>query len=134
MAIENQAGNYEYPYEPNLVAAAALLKSVPDLSTLSSTNAAPFASDLSLVNPSYSKPKKGKKPTETQKDEQVAYPLATFSYVITRPDDGNIADVKQFISFALTPAEQKKGIGGQLQFAPLPSAVVAADNKAVAGL
>jgi phosphate transport system substrate-binding protein len=134
VAIENQAGNYEYPYEPNLVAAAALLKSVPALGSLNSTNAAPFATDLSLVNPAYSKPKKGKKLTTTQKDEAAAYPLATFSYVITRPDDGNIADVKEFISFALTSAEQAKGIGGQLQFAPLPSAIVAADNKAVAGL
>ena len=133
-AIENGAGNYEYPYEPNLVAAAALLKTVPDLGSLSATNAGPFANDLSIVNPSYSKPKKGKKPTTTQKDEAQAYPLATFTYVITRPDDPNIADVKEFISFALTSPEQAKGIGGQLQFAPLPSAIVTADNKAVAGL
>ncbi|MGD1050403.1 MAG: phosphate ABC transporter substrate-binding protein PstS [Solirubrobacteraceae bacterium] len=134
VAIENNAGNYIYPYEPNLVAAAALLKKVPTLSALSSTNAGPFASDLSLVDPPYSKPKKGKKPTTTQKDEAAAYPLATFTYVIARPDDANIADVKEFLAFALTSAEQAKGIGGQLQFAPLPSAVVTADNKAVAGL
>jgi phosphate transport system substrate-binding protein len=134
VAIENAAGNYEYPYEPNLVAAATLLKSVPSLSTLSPTNATTIANDLSIVDPAYSKPKKGKKPTAVQKNEAVAYPLATFTYVIVRPDDANIATLKQFIAFALTPAEQKKGIGGMLQFAPLPSAVASADTKAVNSL
>jgi len=133
-AVENSAGNFEYPYEPNLVAAATLLKTVPSLNTLSPTTATTIASALSLVDPPYTKPKKGKKPTAAQKNEAVAYPLATFSYVITRPDDANIATVKQFISFALTPAEQKQGIGGALQFAPLPGAIAAADNKAVNAL
>ncbi len=134
VAIANGAGNYEYPYEPNLVAAAALLKSVPALSGLSASNATTYATDLSLVDPAYSKPKKGAKPTETQKQEAVAYPLATFSYVIVRPDDANISTLKQYIAFALTPAEQAKGIGGSLQFAPLPAAIAKADNTAVSSL
>jgi len=134
VGIENAAGNYEYPYAPNLVAAAALLKATPVLSTLSSSNATQFATDLSLVDPLYQKPKKGKKPTTAQKDEQVAYPMSTFSYVIARPDDANIALVKEFIAFALSSAEQAKGIGGTLQFAPLPGAIVKADNAAVNSL
>lgn len=134
VGIENAAGNYEYPYAPNLVAAAALLKATPVLSTLSSSNATQFATDLSLVDPLYQKPKKGKKPTTAQKDEQVAYPMSTFSYVIARPDDANIALVKEFIAFALSSAEQAKGIGGTLQFAPLPAAIVKADNAAVNSL
>jgi phosphate transport system substrate-binding protein len=134
VAIANGAGTYEYPYEPNLVAAADLLKKVPSLNTLSPTTATTIASDLSIVDPPYSKPKKGAKPSQLQKDEAVAYPIATFTYVIVRPDDANISTLKQFISFALTPAEQKKGIGGVLQFAPLPSAVATADTKAVNGL
>lgn len=134
VSVENGAGNFEQPYEPNLVAAATLLKSVPSLNTLSPSNATTIQNDLSLVDPGYSKPKKGKKPTTVQKNEAVAYPLATFSYVIVRPDDANISTLKQFIAFALTAPEQKKGIGGSLQFAPLPSAVAAADTKAVNAL
>ena len=133
-AIQNSAGNFVYPYEPYLVDAAALVRNPPALSTLSSTNADQIAAALSLVAPSYTKPKKGKKPTELQKLEAAAYPMATFTYVIVRPDNPNIDVLKQFISFALTPAEQKKGIGGALQFAPLPKLVTAADAKAVAAL
>ena len=114
------------PRRLELVAAAALLKTVPSLSSLSSTNAAPFASDLSLVNPPYSKPKKGKALTKTQKYEAAAYPLATFTYVIVRPDDPNIADVKEFISFDLTSPEQAKGIGGS--FAVRAAAVCRCDR------
>jgi phosphate transport system substrate-binding protein len=134
VGIENSAGKFQYPYEPYLVAAAALLKKVPSLSTLSSTTATAIASDLSIVDPPYSKPKKGAKPSTLQKNEAAAYPLATFTYVIVRPDDGNISTLKQFIAFALTPAEQAKGVGGALQFAPLPKAIAAADTKAVNAL
>jgi phosphate transport system substrate-binding protein len=134
VAVENNAGNFVYPYEPYLVDAADLLKTVPTLNTLSATTAATIANDLSLVDPPYVKPKKGKKPTELQKEEAAAYPIATFTYVIVRPDDANLATLKQFINFALTAPEQKKGIGGALQFAPLPKAVAAADGKAVNAL
>jgi phosphate transport system substrate-binding protein len=134
VAVQNAAGNFVEPYEPYLVAAAGLLKTIPSLNSLSSSNAASIASALSLVDPSYSKPKKGKKPTAAQKNEAAAYPLATFTYVIVRPDDGNISTLKQFITFALSPAEQAKGVGGALQFAPLPKAVVTADTKAVNAL
>jgi phosphate transport system substrate-binding protein len=134
VGIENSAGNFEYPYEPYLVDAASLLTKVPTLDSLNATNATTLATDLSLVDPPYSKPKKGKKPTTTQKEEAGAYPLATFTYVIVRPDDANISTLKQFIAFALTPAEQAKGIGGALQFAPLPKQVAAADTTAVNGL
>ena len=134
VAVENAAGNFAYPYEPYLVDAADLLKTVPSLNTLSSSSATTIANDLSLVNPAYSKPKKGAKPSQIQKEEAAAYPLATFTYVIVRPDDGNISMLKQFITFAISPAEQAKGIGGSLQFAPLPKAIVTADTKAVNAL
>ena len=108
------------------------LKKVPSLSTLSSSTADSIASALSIVDPPYLKPKKGQKPTTLQKEEAAAYPLATFTYVILRPDNSNIATLKQFIAFALTKKEQSKG--GALQFAPLPPVVAAADTKAVNGL
>ena len=134
VAVQNAAGNFEYPYEPYLVDAADLLKTVPSLNTLSSSTADSIASALSLVDPAYSKPKKGAKPSQVQKEESAAYPLATFTYVIVRPDDGNLTTLKQFITFAITPAEQAKGIGGKLQFAPLPKSIVTADTKAVNAL
>jgi phosphate transport system substrate-binding protein len=134
VAVANAAGNYIYPYEPNLVDAGDLLKGVPNLSAFSSNTAATIATDLSLVDPAYSKPKKGAKPTQLQKIESEAYPLATFTYVIVRGDNSNVSTLKEFVAFALTPAEQKQGIGGTLQFAPLPSAVVKADTTAVNAL
>jgi phosphate transport system substrate-binding protein len=134
VAVQNAAGTFAYPYEPYLVDAADLLKTVPALNTLSSSTATTIANDLSLVDPAYSKPKKGAKPSQLQREEAAAYPLATFTYVIVRPDDGNISTLKQFISFAISSAEQAKGIGGSLQFAPLPKSIVAADTKAVNAL
>jgi phosphate transport system substrate-binding protein len=134
VAVENAAGTFAYPYEPYLVDAADLLKTVPSLNTLSSSTATTVANDLSLVDPAYSKPKKGAKPSTVQKEEAAAYPLATFTYVIVRPDDGNLSTLQQFITFAISPAEQAKGIGGKLQFAPLPKSIVTADTKAVAAL
>jgi phosphate transport system substrate-binding protein len=134
VAVENSAGKFVEPYEPYLVAAATLLKKVPDLSTLSSSTANSIASGLSLVDPAFSKPKKGATPSSLQKNEAAAYPLATFTYVLARPDDSNVSTVKQFITFALSSAEQKKGVGGNLQFAPLPGAIVKADTAAVGKL
>ncbi len=131
-AVENNAGKFVLPYVPYVADAADLVKSVPSLSTLTSSTATSIASALSIVDPPYSKPKKGKKPTSLQKQEAAAYPMSTFTYVIVRPDDSGIALLKQFIAFALTSAEQAKG--ASLQFAPLPKVVAAADAKAVSGL
>ncbi len=132
VSVENNAGNYVLPLVPYVAAAADLVKSVPSLSSLSPTTAASIASSLSLVDPPYSKPKKGKKPTQIQRWEAAAYPMATFTYVIVRPDASDIALLKQFISFALTAAEQAKG--ASLQFAPLPKVVATADATAVGSL
>ena len=133
VAVQNNAGNFVLPYVPYVAdAAAAVIKTVPNLSTLSSTTADATAAALSIVDPPYSKPKKGKKPTTLQKLEAAAYPIGTFTYVIVRPDNANITLLKQFIAFAITSAEQGKG--GKLQFAPLPKSVAAADTKAVNAL
>jgi phosphate transport system substrate-binding protein len=134
VAIGNAAGDYVYPYEPNLVYAADLLKKVPSLGTLSSSTATSIAGALSLVDPTYRKPKKGAKPGSLQKIEAQAYPLATFTYAVVRPDDKNLSTLKEFLAFAISPAEQKQGIGGTLQFAPLPSAIVKADTTAINAL
>jgi phosphate transport system substrate-binding protein len=133
-SIQNNAGAFIPPYNNYVVNAAAVVKSVPSLSSLSSSNADSIAKSLSIVDTPYSKPKKGKKPTQLQKLEASAYPLSTFTYVIIRPDASDVNLLKQFIAFALTSPEQKKGEGGSLQFAPLPSVVAAADTKAVNSL
>jgi phosphate transport system substrate-binding protein len=132
-AIENNAGKFIYPYVPNVsAAAAAMLRKVPSLRSLSSSNADSIATALSVVNCPYSKPKKGKTPTALQKLQALAYPISTFTYVLLRPDSPNVALLKQFIGFAITPAEEKKGAA--LQFAPLPKAVYTADLAAVNAL
>jgi phosphate transport system substrate-binding protein len=133
VAVENNAGKFILPYVPNVTAAAAaMLRKVPSLSSLTSSNADSIATALSVVNCPYSKPKKGAKPTTLQKEQALAYPISTFTYVLLRPDDSNIALLKQFIGFAITPAEEKKGAA--LQFAPLPTAVYKADLAAVNAL
>jgi len=133
VAVQNNAGNFVLPYVPYVAdAAAAVVKTVPDLTTLSSSTATSIAAALSIVDPPYTKPKKGKKPTKLQRLEAAAYPIGTFTYVIIRPDNPNIALLKQFIGFALNASEQKKGAA--LQFAPLPQPVAAADASAVGGL
>ena len=133
VAIENNAGKFILPYVPNVTAAAtAMLSKLPSLSSLTSSTADSIANALSVVNCPYSKPKKGKKPTTLQKEQALAYPMSTFTYVLLRPDDSNIALLKQFIGFAITPAEEKKGAA--LQFAPLPTAVYKADLAAVNAL
>ena len=60
VAIANGAGKYEYPYEPNLVAAADLLKKVPSLNTLSATTATTIATDLSIVDPPVQQAEEGR--------------------------------------------------------------------------
>ncbi len=59
-----------------------------------------------------------------------AYPISTYTYVIV-PLEAEKADaLKKFISYAISPAGQS--YGPDLDFAPLPKQVVAADKKAIA--
>jgi phosphate transport system substrate-binding protein len=102
-AIQNAAGNYEYPNLANITAAAARVKSVP-------ANGA-----LPIVNP--------------PKSASSAYPISTFSYVVVSTDATATrkAALRDWISFAVGGG-QKFGEG--LDFAPIPSAVAAADRRA----
>ena len=119
-SVENLAGKFVYPYIQDITAAAALVKHV-------NSNA-----PISIVNPAWTKPKKGAKLTATEKLQQIAYPISTYTYTIV-PSSPKQADLlKQFLNFAITPAEQKKG--AHLVFAPLPKQVVTADQKAINSL
>jgi phosphate transport system substrate-binding protein len=152
VSVENNAGNYVLPYDPYVAAAAAvtLPASLPALNTLSPSTASTIASAYSLVDPPYNAPKKsqckkwktkhGKKTktclkyklTALEKEQANAYPMATFTYAIVRPDDTNISTLKSFLTFAISAAEEAKGAG--FQFAPLPTEVFNADTTAITGL
>ncbi len=63
------------------------------------------------------------------KSAKIAYPISTFTYVIAPTTAPNGAELKEFVSFAISKAGQ--ALGPSLDFAPLPKVVLAADNKTV---
>jgi phosphate transport system substrate-binding protein len=119
--VLNNAGKYVYPYIQDIAAAAALV-----------THITPN-SQISIVNPAWTKPKKGQKRlTMTQKLQLIAYPISTYTYAIVPSHPKQAALLKQFLNFAISSAEQKKG--GPLVFAPLPSQAVTAAQKTINSL
>jgi phosphate transport system substrate-binding protein len=102
VAIKNAAGKFEYPNLSNIENAAASVKHVPG-------NMA-----LSIVNP--------------PRSARIAYPISTFTYVIAPTTAPQAGLLKSFIKFALGSGHS---YGQGLDFAPLPRAVVRADNAAV---
>ena len=119
--VQNNAGKFVYPYVPDIAAAAALVTKV--------TPNAP----ISIVNPAWTAPKKGqKKLTSTQRLQQIAYPISTYTYAIVPSHPKQTALLKQFLTYAISPAEQKKG--ASLIFAPLPKQAIAAAQNPINGL
>jgi len=102
-AIQNAAGRYEVPNLKNIESAASTVHSVKS------------NREMHIVNPS--------------KRAKNAYPISTFTYAILRSPDplGNGAQLKSFVQYALGPGQS---LGPRLDFAPLPSKVLAADNAA----
>jgi phosphate transport system substrate-binding protein len=102
--IQNAAGKYPTPSVASESAAAAALTSVPSGGT----------QGISLTDPPASAPN--------------AYPISTFTYVIA-PKQSKSPSVatalSAFINWAVTTGQQ---YGPKLDFAPLPSAVVSADQ------
>jgi phosphate transport system substrate-binding protein len=99
-AVQNSAGNYEYPNLSNIESAASTVTRVP------SSNA------LHIVDPS--------------KSAKIAYPISTFTYAIV-PKSGNkqASLLKSFINYALTTGQHS---GPSLDFAPLPKIVLDRDK------
>jgi phosphate transport system substrate-binding protein len=118
--VENLSGNFVYPYIQDISAAAALV-----------THVTPNA-QISIVNPTWTPPKKGAKLTLTEKLEQIAYPIATYTYAIVPSQPKQASLLQQFLNFAISPAEQAKG--APLVFAPLPKQTVTADQKTINSL
>jgi phosphate transport system substrate-binding protein len=102
-AIQNAAGNYEYPNLGNIAAAAATVTKVP-------ANGA-----LPIIDP--------------PKSASAAYPLSTFSYVVvsTASTAARKAALKSWISFAVGVGQT---FGEALDFAPVPAVVAKADRRA----
>jgi phosphate transport system substrate-binding protein len=104
-AIQNKAGNYEYPNLENIEEAAAVVKHVPP------SNA------LTISDP----PKKATN----------AYPISTFTYAIVPHSAPQKGFVQQFVKYCVTLGQK---YGAALDFAPLPKVVKTAALNAIASL
>jgi len=104
-ALQNRAGKYTLPDRAAVAAAAETITSVPP------DNA------VSIVDPPAS--------------AATAYPVATFTYAIV-PQKSSKADLlKPFLTYAIGPGQR---FGAELQFAPLPAKILAADKATIAKL
>jgi phosphate transport system substrate-binding protein len=102
-ALQNRAGKFVLPERGAVAAAAATVTSVPP------DNA------VSIVDPPAS--------------ATGAYPLSTFTYAIV-PQKSDKADLlKPFLLYAIGPGQK---FGAELEFAPLPAKIVAADKATIA--
>ena len=105
VAVQNKGGKFTYPNLGNISAAAAVVSSVPSSHTVSITN--PPAS------------------------AKTAYPLSTFTYAIVPKDAPQKTEIKKFISYVLASGQS---FGASLDFAPLPSVVLSAAQRALSSL
>jgi phosphate transport system substrate-binding protein len=105
VAMENKAGNFEFPNLKNIEEAAATVKSLPASNT------------VSITNP----PKKA----------TGAYPISTFTYAIVPHSAPQKGFLQQFLNYAITKGQI---YGAALDFAPLPKVVVTAAKKAIGSL
>jgi phosphate transport system substrate-binding protein len=101
VAVQNRAGNFEYPNLRNIENAAQTVHSVP------------ASHVISIVDP--------------PRSAKIAYPISTFTYAIVHSNVSSA--VKQFIKFAVSPSGQQFASG--LDFAALPSVVVKAAKNAI---
>ncbi len=104
-AVQNNAGNYEFPNLKNIESAASTVKSLP------ASNA------ISITNP----PKKA----------TIAYPISTFTYAIVPHNAPQKGFLQQFLNYDVTIGQK---YGAALDFAPLPKVVLNAAKAAIASL
>jgi len=104
-AVENKAGNFEFPNLKNIEEAASTVKSLPASNTISITNPPKKASG--------------------------AYPISTFTYAIVPHSAPQKGFLQQFLNYAITKGQ---AYGAALDFAPLPKVVVTAAKNAIASL
>jgi phosphate transport system substrate-binding protein len=104
-AVENKAGNFEFPNLKNIEEAASTVKSLPASNTVSITNPPKKASG--------------------------AYPISTFTYAIVPHSAPQKGFLQQFLNYAITKGQV---YGAALDFAPPPKVVVTAAKSAIASL
>jgi phosphate transport system substrate-binding protein len=104
-AIENKAGNFEFPNLENIEEAAAVVKSVP------------ANNELTISDP----PKRAAK----------AYPISTFTYAIVPHNAPQKSFVQAFVKYCVTIGQK---YGAALDFAPLPKVVKQAALNSIASL
>jgi phosphate transport system substrate-binding protein len=105
--VENAAGQYPTPGISSITAAADAVKTIPAGGT----------EGISLTDP--------------PKSAAGAYPISTFTYILTptQPTSSAVAtSLKKFIGWAITTGQAS---GAALEFAPLPAAVVKADQSTI---
>jgi phosphate transport system substrate-binding protein len=100
--MQNSAGTYVLPTVASIKAAAAAAPSPKP-------NAA-----ISIVDP----------PSSAAN----AYPISTFSYVIVPTNASKATTLKAFLHYAVTTGQK---FGPKLLFAPLPAAVIAANQRGI---
>jgi phosphate transport system substrate-binding protein len=101
-AIKNAAGNFISPSIRNVAAAGDAVKSVP------SNN------ELHIVNP--------------PKANAMAYPIATYTYIILPTKSSKAAELRKMVFWALTQGQASK-YTAKLWFAPIPKNVLVASEK-----
>jgi phosphate transport system substrate-binding protein len=104
-ALQNAAGNFEYPNLKNIESAAQSVKHVP------------ASNEMHIVNP----PKKYK----------IAYPLSTFTYAIVPTAAPQKQLLASWIYYAMTAGQK---FGAALDFAPIPKVVFNAGLKTIRAL
>ena len=108
-AVENAAGNYEFPNTANIKEASL------SNSTISAQGA--NFTGISIVNPA--------------KKYKTAYPISTYTYAIVNPGESDISAVQAFLTWATTKGQS---YGGNLDFVPLPGNVQSADASLINSL
>jgi phosphate transport system substrate-binding protein len=103
-AIKNRAGVFALPGLKGIAAAAATINRV-----------APDNGGISIVDPA--------------KKQKLAYPICTFTYIIIPKQTGKAAELKRFVTWALTRGQAD---GPKLLFSPLPKVVLKASQKTLA--
>jgi phosphate transport system substrate-binding protein len=102
--VENSAGNFPEPGVESVEAAADAVSKIGPNNEISLADLPSSAAD--------------------------AYPISTYTYVIVPLESEKAEALKKFITYAISPVAQE--FGPDLDFAPLPKQVVAADKKAIA--
>jgi phosphate transport system substrate-binding protein len=100
--IENAAGNFPVPGVDSIKAAAAAVKTIGKDNAISLADLPASAKD--------------------------AYPISTYTYIIVPLSSDKADQLKKFITYAIGPGQE---FGPDLDFAPLPAQVAAADKKAI---